>query len=90
MGHLHHYVREGERERPLADCPGHMMVMKTGLPTYNDKTGLPASKTPLAWDNDTVTLQLAYCVTVSRHFLFLIRYKIIIEQPKVEFSLTWN
>ena len=47
MGHLHHYVREGERERPLADCPGHMMVMKTGLPTYNDKTGLPASKTPL-------------------------------------------
>ena len=42
------------------------------------------------WDNVTVTLQLAYCVTVSRHFLFLIRYKIIIEQPKVEFSLTWN
>ena len=83
MGHLHHYVREGERERPLADCPGHMMVMKTGLPTYNDKTRHP-------WDNDTVTLQLAYCVTVSRHFLFLIRYKIIIEQPKVEFLLTWN
>ena len=47
MGHLHHYVREGERERPLADCPGHMVVMKTGLPTYNDKTGLPASNDTL-------------------------------------------
>ena len=88
MGDLHHYVREGERETS-GWLPWSYDGHENRAPYLQWQNRAPCFQWH-PWDNVTVTLQLAYCVTVSRHFLFLIRYKIIIEQPKVEFSLTWN